>query len=173
MNTTYHTNTPPFPLHGNHATSRLVDLWQAEEQLAYRVDAWLIKYMRSFVKVSSESVSVSRRVYAQARHNLSRHVAARGRAVARIPFVSTFESEPSLSAAARQLQHLHRDLMRIDERADHALQVATRDRDFGTVALLAEVSEAHHLLETLIRDLFEEGQRMSRMALTTTSVAVA
>ncbi len=166
MQANHNIQTPIAPLVGPQTTSRLQDLWQAEEQLSYRLDAWLIKYLRSFNGVSSEQVSQSRRTYANARHKLAAQIASRGRAVARIPFVSTIELEPSLSAAARQLQNLHRELMRLHDRADQALQSASRDRDFASVAVLAEVSESHFVIEHLIRDLFQTGQRISRKVLT-------
>ncbi len=165
MQANHHIETTAVLGPGPQTTSRLQDLWQAEEQLSYRLDAWLIKYLRTFTGVSSEQVSQSRRQYAHARAALSRHITARGRAVVRIPFISAPDLTPSLSTAARQLQQLHRDLMRLHDRAEQTLQMATRDRDFGSVAVLGEMTESHYAIESLLTDLFQAGQTLSRKVL--------
>ena len=143
-------------------SAQLHDLWQSEEQLAWRLDAWLIKYLRAFPQVDPEAVGQARRQYGKARQALRQRISQMGRAVVRIPFVASPEGATDLSRAARELQGLHHELARARNRAEAASFAARRDRDFATVNVLTSLDESHRCLLALVRELFQRGQQRSR-----------
>ena len=153
----YNANSPQL-------TNRLVDLWQAETQLAYRLDEWLLRFLRDFEGVDPQAVSGVRRRYYAARAELHAHIRALGRAVARIPMVAD-ATDDSPDAAARGLQRSHTDLTRADRRLECTDAEARRHRDFACLRALSGLHDAHHDALDLLKLLFQRGQEQSRAAL--------
>ena len=155
---------PPLQLqaHPQRQSAQLHDLWQTEEQVAWRIDAWLIKCLRSFPNIDAELVGTVRRHHHRSRQALRQRIMQLGRAVVRIPFVAGDDGVFDLSTAARELQSVHHELIRARDRTEAALFIAHRDRDFATVNVLKGLQESHLHLIALVRSIFQEGQRMSR-----------
>ncbi len=159
------TSTLPTSLRPTRQSAQLHDLWQSEEQLAWRVDAWLIKCLRAFPTVDPETVSEPRRYHIRARQALRQRVLSLGRAVVRLPFVGSDDGPVDLSQAARELQMVHHELIRARDRTEAALFAARRDRDYSTVNVLTILQESHRVLIGMVREIFMEGQRVSRAQL--------
>ena len=147
-------------------SAKLHDLWQAEEQMAWRIDAWLIKALRYFPEVDNEAIGRTRRQYNQARLQVRERVVALGRAVVRVPFVAGEAASADTTQTIRELQLLHHEVVRARDRVEALLFAARRDRDVSTTNVLLGLQMAHGQLLAMIRQLFQQGQRLSREQLT-------
>lgn len=164
MHTIYHTLAPSRTTSLPHTIERMLDLWQAEEQLGWRLDAWLLKYARCFDELDREQVTAARRVYGLARAGLQQMISQHGRAVVRIPFVCGENDLRGLSSSLRQVQYLHRDLTRIHYRTSAALDESRKARDYAAVKVLSDLLDAHEQTEAMLRDLFDAEQSNNREA---------
>lgn len=152
----------------NYQSSRLLDLWQSEEQLAWRIDAWLISSLPEFPMIGQDEVRNARRFYTRARQALKQRISDLGRAVVRVPFVfvASEETAANLSQAVRELQALHHELIRARDQTEAALFIARRDRDYATLGVLKQLQKAHQQLIFLVRRIFDLGQRANRQKAT-------
>ena len=138
--------------------TRLGDLWQAETQVAYRLDEWLVRHLREFDGADAEAVGAVRSRYQRARRGVLEHVRAHGRAVARIPTLADDVDADAPDAAARGLQRLFTAVSRADRRLDLVTAQARQYRDFACIAALADLHDAHLDTLELLRLLFQHGQ---------------
>lgn len=157
--------TNPNPATSPQLVNGLVDVWQAETQVAYRLDEWLVRFLRGFGGVDAAAVGTVRSRYYRARHRVHAHVRTLGRAVVRLPMVAERAPDGSPDAAARGLQRLYSDLSRANRRLEAVSAAARRQRDFACLRALSELHEAHVDTLDLLRALFQRGQELSREAL--------
>ena len=147
-------------------STRVADLWQAEEAIGQRLDAWLLLHTRAVGEGKAQEASLVRRGYHRARRELRVHLRALGRQVVRLPMVAPADADAARpDSAARGLQRLHRDLTRANDRLNRLSRMATLRREHKTAAVLSDLHEAQLDALELVRDLFQIGQRASRAAL--------
>ena len=107
-------------------STRLADLWQAEEAVGHRLDAWLLLHVRGLGARHEREASDVRRGYHQARRGLRAHLRALGRDVVRLPTIAEANAAGvRAEAAARGLQRLHREITRANARLNRLSRMAT------------------------------------------------
>lgn len=160
----------PAPTAATSLAMPLADLWQAEEAVGHRLDAWLLAHLRSHGSDQTQAASEVRRGYHRARRELRVHLRALGRDVVRLPILFQDASHPARpDAAARGLQRLHRELSRANARLNRLSRMATLRREHKTAQVLSALHEAQLDTLELVRELFQAGQARSREALRQTA----
>lgn len=147
--------------------TRLADLWQVEERIGYRLDAWLLRHVREVdAEAHERDASAVRRDYHGARRALREHLRSLGREVVQLPVIEADATEPTRAdAAARGLQRLHRELSRSNDQLNRLSRMAILQRDRASAAALSALHEAQLDTLELVRELFAVYQEASREAL--------
>ncbi len=135
-------------------TAALYDIYQAEERLGWRFDAWLISDLRCFGHLDQREVESVRRQFAHTRLLLQTRILELGRAVAQVPNVVDTTGRLSMESKLQQLVSLHATFRRasrdVRRKADQALAAG----QFADAEILQDLLDRHDAICELLEEAF-------------------